>query len=150
MKRHTRAYCYQEAYVQLLQIHLSLRAKLLSLALLATVLTSGCGKGDEPKANTPLPVQVKTLESQTVRDSTEFVGTLESEQTLNLVPQINGQITKILVESGSQVKRGTTMFFIAPDQTIPQFQSALETVQVNIAAQATAIANLSAAPLVTS
>jgi RND family efflux transporter MFP subunit len=140
--------CYNhEAQVRSRQIHLSLRAKLLSLALLAAVLTGGCSKGDEPKASSrpPLPVQVKTLESQTVRDSTEFVGTLESEQTLNLVPQINGQITKLLVKSGSQVKRGTTMVVIAPDQTVPQFQSALETVQANVATRETAIANLSAA-----
>ncbi len=129
------------------QHHLFLRAKLLSLVLVTALITSGCSKKDasKAKAQPPLPVEVKTLSSQTVQNSTEFVGTLQSDQAINLVPQINGQITQILVNSGSQVKQGTPLFLIAPDQALPNYKSTVETVQANTAARQTALANLASA-----
>ncbi len=129
------------------QHHLFFQAKLFSLVLLAALITNGCSKKDASKASAPppLPVEVKTLSSQTVQNSTEFVGTLQSEQAINLVPQINGQLTQILVNSGAQVKQGTPLFLIAPNQALPNFQSTVETVQANTAARQTAIANLESA-----
>lgn len=126
-------------------IHRSLSVKLLSLTLLTVVLIGGCSKKEETTASTQIPVEVKTLGSQTVQESTEFVGTLQADQAVNLVPQINGQITQILVKSGDKVQQGTPLFLIAPDQALPNFQSTVETVRANTAARETAIANLESA-----
>lgn len=116
---------------------------LIGFALLSTFLFDGCSQGKDTASGRPsLPVETETLQTENLQDSTEYVGTLESEQTLNLVPQINGLLTKILVSSGAQVKKGQPLFIIAPDQTVPQYNSNLQNVQANIQAKNVAVANL--------
>jgi multidrug efflux pump subunit AcrA (membrane-fusion protein) len=47
-------------------------------------------------------VQWQTLQTDTLQDSTDFVSTLEAEQTVKLKPQIDGRIDRILVKPGAQ------------------------------------------------
>jgi RND family efflux transporter MFP subunit len=120
---------------------------LFSLAVLGASLVNGCTNDKETLLSNrpPLPVELSTLETKNLIDATEYVGTLESKETINLVPQINGQLTKILVNSGAQVKKGQLLFTIAPDQAVPIYKSNLETVQLNVEGKKLAIANLETA-----
>jgi multidrug efflux pump subunit AcrA (membrane-fusion protein) len=49
-------------------------------------------------------VQWQTLQTDTLQDSTDFVSTLEAEQTVKLKPQIDGRIDRILVKPGAQLQ----------------------------------------------
>lgn len=57
------------------------------------------------------PVQIGTLE-----DSTDFVASLESRQSVKLQPRIQGQVTQIYVRSGDAIAAGTAIMQIDPRQ----------------------------------
>lgn len=115
--------------------------QLLGTALLLSVLTTACGKGEQSaKASgpPPTPVQLQNLQASTLQDSTEFIGTLEAEQSVELKPQIEGRIDQILVQPGARVNRGDPIFLLNPAQTVPQLNSAQANVNATVAARATA------------
>ena len=121
------------------------RYQLIGTALLLSVLATACNKNEKSaKANGPPPssVQLQTLQNNTLQDSTEYVGTLEAEQTVDLKPQVEGRIEQILVQPGALVKKGEPIFLLTADQTVPQFNSAQATVNANVAARATAAQQL--------
>lgn len=122
--------------------------QLLATLFLLSGLTSACGKSENSaKASAPPPsaVQLETLKTNTLQDSTDYVGTLEAEQTVDLKPQAEGRIEQILVRPGAIVKKGQPIFLLSPDQTVPQYNSAQATVNANIAARATAVQQLQVA-----
>lgn len=120
----------------------------LSTALLLSVLTTSCGKVEESaqaSSSPPTPVQLQTLQTSTLQDSTEFVGTLEAQQTVELKPQIDGQIQQILVKPGDRVKQGDPIFILNPAATVPQFESAQAAVTAALYARDNAAQQLRAA-----
>ncbi len=91
---------------------------------------------------TVFPVQWQTLKTSTLQDSTEYVGTLEAEQTVALKPQIDGRIQQILVKPGDRVTHGKPIFILDPGQTAPQLVSAQASLNSAIAARNTATQQL--------
>ncbi|MDX1976574.1 MAG: efflux RND transporter periplasmic adaptor subunit [Pseudanabaenaceae cyanobacterium bins.68] len=71
-----------------------------------------------------------------IEDSSDFIATLNSRQSVTLKPRVSGQISQILVSQGDQVENGTPLLTIDPSQ-----QEA--TVQSNAAQVATARAEIS-------
>lgn len=121
------------------------RYQVIGTALLLSVLATACSKNEKSaKASGPPPssVQLQTLQTNTLQDSTDYVGTLEAEHTVDLKPQVEGRIQKILVQPGAQVKNGQSIFLLSADTTVPQFISAQATVNANVAARATAVQQL--------
>ena len=96
-------------------------------------------------APSPMAVQLQTLQSASLQDNTEYVGTLEAEKTVELKPQIQGQIQQILVKPGVQVKQGEPIFILNPDQTIAEYKSNQAAVAAAVAAQNTAAQQLQSA-----
>lgn len=92
-----------------------------------------------------MPVQLQTLRTQSLQDSADFVGTIEAKQAVELKPQTEGRITKILVRPGDRVKKSEPLFILAPDQTVPQYKSAEAAVNGAIAARQTALQQLQVA-----
>jgi RND family efflux transporter MFP subunit len=86
-----------------------------SILLTATI---GCQKGSgNPSAATTqqaMPVQVQIVQAQQIADSSEYLVTLKSRHSAAINPQVEGQITKIFVKSGDQVKPGTPILQIDP------------------------------------
>jgi RND family efflux transporter MFP subunit len=80
----------------------------------------GCGKtsagGDNAGAGAmqAMPVQVQVAKSQKIPDETEYLSLLKSRHSSIINPQVEGQITKILVKSGDRVKTGQTLVQIDP------------------------------------
>src|SRR5882757_7371175 len=80
----------------------------------------GCGKtsagGDSAGAGAmqAMPVQVQVAKSQKIPDETEYLSLLKSRHSSIINPQVEGQITKILVKSGDRVKPGQTLLQIDP------------------------------------
>lgn len=88
--------------------------------VLALIVGSGaCGGGEKPAAGAPpgggmppMPVEAVTLTASPVAQSSEFVGTVKSLQSIRVQPQAEGFLTKVHVKSGDRVRAGQTLFEI--------------------------------------
>jgi RND family efflux transporter MFP subunit len=98
-------------------------ARLLFFAtLLAASVTTGCGRGEQPAAaqqgasrqRQATPVKTIVLRSTEIPNSSEYVGTLKSRRSIDLNPQVDGQITEIFVKSGDVLKAGAPVMQIDP------------------------------------
>jgi RND family efflux transporter MFP subunit len=77
-----------------------------------------------------VPVSLETLQTGTVRESTEFVGNLEAVQITEVRAEIQGQIRQILATPGQEMAAGQPILLLAPNQAVPQFEGALAGVEV--------------------
>jgi RND family efflux transporter MFP subunit len=60
----------------------------------------------------PMPVVIETLAPKPVEQATEFVATVKSRRSSTVQPQVEGFITRIHVNPGQRVSRGTPLFDI--------------------------------------
>src|SRR5919199_3912234 len=56
-----------------------------------------------------VPVKLATVESQTVEETSEFVGSLEAPRGVVIKPEIEGRIAQILVQDGARVQQGQVL-----------------------------------------
>ena len=82
------------------------------------------GGGDRSPA---LRVKTQIVQLQKVPDFTEYIATLRSRSASVLQPDVEGQITRILVRSGDHVRRGAPLLEIDPSKQ----QHALTTQEAN-------------------
>jgi membrane fusion protein, multidrug efflux system len=90
------------------------------------VFFSGCGSaeekptetargpwgGDEERKAEPVPVQVANVSRGPIAARLAFNSTLETESTVDLFPQITGQVQELLVEEGDFVNAGDPLIRI--------------------------------------
>lgn len=76
-----------------------------------------------------LPVQTETVSLSPVQQSSDFVATIKSRRSVSLMPQVDGNLTRLLVKSGDHVKAGQLMFEIDPrrQQALVDAQISTET-----------------------
>jgi RND family efflux transporter MFP subunit len=82
------------------------------------------------------PVQVQKVTLQQVGDSAEFLATLQSRNASVLQPEVEGQITKIFVASGTRVGAGQPIMEIDPRRqqaTVNQQESNKQSLQATLA-----------------
>lgn len=98
--------------------------------LLASMLVSACGSEQE-QANQPqaMQVQVQQLKSDTILDSSEFVGALEADNRVALASRVDGRILEVLVEEGDRVERGQLLVRLQLDREQATVQSRSSQVQ---------------------
>lgn len=89
----------------------------ISFVILVGLAASGCQK--KPAAAAPgaggpqaLPVQTVTVTMAAVAQSSEYVATIKSRRSTELLPQVSGQLTEIHVHSGDHVKAGELLMEI--------------------------------------
>ena len=82
----------------------------------AALSVGACGGGQNaaPPSFPPTPVAIETAHSARLEDATEYVATLKSLRSTTVQPQIDGQITQILVKSGDRVRQGAPLMQIDP------------------------------------
>lgn len=109
--------------------------RLLSLAVFAAMLLStlaGCSKSAPPAAvgagQQAMPVQVAPVTLGAVPSSDTYVSTIKSRRSATMQPQVDGNLTKILVKSGDAVKAGQVLMEIDPlkQQATVESQAASE------------------------
>ena len=61
-----------------------------------------------------MPVQVLEVQSQRIADTSEYLAILKSRHSANINPQVEGQVTRILVKSGDRVQAGDALLQIDP------------------------------------
>jgi RND family efflux transporter MFP subunit len=89
----------------------------LLLALAAVAGVSGCQKSSAGGAQgdaAAIPVQVRIAPSVKIPETTEYLAILKSRHSAAINPQVEGQITRILVKSGDRVDAGTPLLQIDP------------------------------------
>jgi RND family efflux transporter MFP subunit len=115
-----------------------LKMAMVSVSLAATAIA--CGRGQAPQAQPqgfpPTPVKLAAARTVQLADATEYVATLKSLRSTTIQPQIDGQITQILVKSGDRVAQGAPLVQIDPRRQ----QAAVSSQQANQAARAASVA----------
>jgi membrane fusion protein, multidrug efflux system len=114
--------------------------------ILAVALAAGLGclklvdlaSARPPAAATPaaVPVTAAAVKSANVPAIVPALGTVQSEDTVNVMPQVNGRIMAIYFQQGDEVKAGQPLFLIDPRP----YQAALEQAQGQLAHDQAALA----------
>ena len=118
----------------------------LGASLLFLVLT-GCGK-QQPEAKAPppaVPVEVKNIDENSVKSSSEFVGNLEAKQRVALAPRVDGRIIEIAVQEGETVKQGDLIVELQLGREQGEVEAAQSEVSIQRANVSNAEAELRAA-----
>ncbi len=91
---------------------------LLIAGLAASLITVGCSgnAAQNPQAagGHAMPVKVQEAKAVPVSDATEYVATMKSRDSSVLMPQVEGQVTAIMVHSGDRVRAGQPLMDIDP------------------------------------
>ena len=88
------------------------------------LLVSGCTKAaPPPPAQQAMPVQVQPVALSSVPSSDTYVATIKSRRSTTLQPQVDGNLTKILVKSGDSVKAGQLLMQVDPLKQIATVQA---------------------------
>ena len=96
----------------------------------ALILINGCSETTEQQANRnqAIPVKLQTLQSATLINSSEYVGTLEAQNRVSLAPRINGRISEIFVSQGDYLRRGELIVRLEPTQAQENVNAATQNV----------------------
>ena len=126
----------------------SLSSKSLGIVLLLLFLSGACSRGETPpSAGAPqgVPVKLQEVETGTIEESTEIVGSLEAERSVVLRPVVEGRVTQIFVSEGSRVAAGAPVVQLKPDKGQAEVTGAIANVNAQRAALNNAQAQISAA-----
>src|SRR5580693_6336621 len=111
----------------------------LLVALVASGLTLGCSGNAAQNAHASgpagMPVKVQEARATPVNDATEYVATLKSRDSAVIMPQVEGQVTKIFVHSGEAVEAGEPLMEIDPlkqQATVKSQESSRAAQQANL------------------
>jgi RND family efflux transporter MFP subunit len=107
-----------------------MQAKLFSVlslllgAIAASVACSG-NSAQSAHANGPqaMPVKVQEARATAIDDATDYVATMKSRASAVIMPQVEGQVTKILVHSGESVSAGAALVEIDPLKQVATVKS---------------------------
>lgn len=104
----------------------------LASATLAVAI-AGCGRNQASENPTlpPTPVQTVVVRDVPISDDSEFLAALKSRHSTALNPQVEGQVTRILMKSGDRVAAGAKLMEIDPLRQ----QATVQGQQASIAAQ---------------
>jgi len=88
----------------------------LAVGLAALALACSKNAAQNPHAGGPPAMPVKVMEAKAVpvNDTSDYVATLKSRDSAVIMPQVEGQITQILVHSGDRVEAGRALMDIDP------------------------------------
>ena len=82
-----------------------------------------------------MPVKVQEARATPVNDATEYVATVKSRDSAVIMPQVEGQVTKIFVHSGESVGSGAPLMEIDPlkqQATVKSQESSRAAQQANL------------------
>jgi multidrug efflux pump subunit AcrA (membrane-fusion protein) len=106
----------------------------IAIAMCMSVFTS-CKKDQATQQNSTYPTMTVSREDKTV--DTKYSGTLKGCHDVDVYPRISGNITKICINEGSQVKKGQVLFVI--DQA--PYRAAVQQSAAQVASYEASLAN---------
>jgi multidrug efflux system membrane fusion protein len=87
------------------------RWNLLILAVLVATLTA-CGESAQQGPAPPVPVRVAVARQQAMPVQLEAFGTVETLSSVEVRPQVGGELTRVAFEEGQDVRKGQLLFTI--------------------------------------
>jgi RND family efflux transporter MFP subunit len=109
-----------------------IRSVHVGVLMTGVVILWGCkpqGQQGAPGAGMQaMPVQTQAVVLSPVQQSTDYVATIKSRRSVTLMPQVDGNLTQILVKSGDHVKAGQPVMTVDPirQQALVDSQQATE------------------------
>jgi len=86
----------------------------------AMAASAACNRTQAPPAGAegfpPAAVRIAVAGARPIEEASEYVATLKSLRSTSIQPQIEGQITRILVKSGDRVREGDRLMQIDPQR----------------------------------
>lgn len=91
-----------------------------------------------PAAGQPMaiPVKLATVQTETVQESSEFIGSLEAPGSVIIKPQVEGRITQVFIQEGNRVQQGQVILSLESDNVqaqLSQAKAGLEQAQARLA-----------------
>jgi membrane fusion protein (multidrug efflux system) len=80
--------------------------------LLVLAALASCKKGGGPPKDAPVPVELVAVESGPLLETLRATGTLDAEESVDLKPEVEGEITSIQLTEGANVKKGELLLQI--------------------------------------
>jgi multidrug efflux pump subunit AcrA (membrane-fusion protein) len=109
------------------------------LCVLAVALAMGCRGGSaQNQGPPPTPVKIVVARAVPIDDTSEFVATLRSRDSADIMPQVEGQVTRIFVKAGDRVARGAPLVQIDPAKQQATVRSQQDTRSARVASLALA------------
>jgi RND family efflux transporter MFP subunit len=128
------------------------------LGLLLSLLLAGGGIGfvywnnsrtqpqtQQSVAPQSIPVQIQTVKSGNIEDSSSYVGTLDAQKAVVLRPKTTGRVTQIYATEGARVQPGTPIVELSPQRTRAELNSAIANINAARSARDNANAQLAEA-----
>ena len=104
------------------------------------------GRGEpEMQGSQAIPVKTERLQRESLEDSSEFVGTLDSQSGVSLQPEAAGRVIRIFVSSGDRVAAGDPIMQLSADRSQADYNAALANINATRASKDAAEAQLRAA-----
>ncbi len=102
----------------------------------------GQSQGGPPMMMPAAPVEIDPVATDTILDSSSFLGRLEAQTGVALQPEVAGRVVALEVAAGDRVEPGTVILRISPDRTQAELNAAQANVSAAAAARTSAAASL--------
>ena len=93
---------------------------------LASNPPQGAGAAGKPMG---IPVKLATVETGTIQETSEFVGSLEAPRSVPLKPQVEGRVTEIAFKEGDRIQKGRVVIRLQSDDAQAQLLQAKATLE---------------------
>src|SRR5882724_10572494 len=104
---------------------LTVNTRLIAMALLAMdLIATGCGKHADKAPPPPPVVSVVQPIAREVIEWDEYIGRLESPESVEVRARVNGYLDKVHFKEGKEVKKGDLLFTIDPRPYQAEFDHA--------------------------
>src|SRR5258708_2374506 len=100
-----------------LEKYVAMSVLVAGLAVSAFTLACSSNSAQTPPAGGGgggMPVKVLEAKDMPVSDATEYIATVKSRESAVIMPQVEGQVTAIIVHSGESVQAGQPLMDIDP------------------------------------
>ncbi|RCJ27818.1 efflux transporter periplasmic adaptor subunit [Nostoc minutum NIES-26] len=100
---------------------------------LASNAPPGAGAAAKPMG---IPVKLATVETATIQETSDFVGSLEAPRSVILKPEIEGRVSEILFKEGDRIQQGQVVIRLQSDNAqaqLLQAKASLEQSQARLA-----------------
>ncbi|MDX2096330.1 MAG: efflux RND transporter periplasmic adaptor subunit [Leptolyngbyaceae cyanobacterium bins.59] len=108
------------------------------------LLLSRPGGGPPPQQRMPVNINTAPVTITPIEDSSDYVASLESRQSVTLQPRVAGQVSEIFVRSGDRVEAGQVLLQIDPREqqaTVASRVAAVEASQADVEASRAEVAS---------
>jgi RND family efflux transporter MFP subunit len=88
----------------------------LGLAAMLALGAAACreGRASEGAGEMPVPVKIEALAAAPTEQFSEYIGVIRSRRSVEVRPQVEGYVSRILVKPGDAVTEGTTIVQVDP------------------------------------